>query len=142
MISNAVQLSDSSRKNPFHFHHGDEEAKRRRLTSYSGLDVFVYSPNPVDILRDICVKKDFPLPAFELIQQTGSYLEPEFTYQCTVSTIQRMGTAETKKIAKQKAAQEMITVCESFDNVSKFFWFYNLHSTPSAISITLKLSSS
>lgn len=110
---------DPSRKNPFHFHCDEEEAKRMKLTSYSDMEIFVDSPNPVDALRDLCVKKSFPLPAFELVQQTGTYLQPEYTYQCTVSTIKRMGTAETKKIAKQIAAQEVIKICESFNKVSK-----------------------
>lgn len=108
-------------KTPFHFHRDDEEAKRMKLTAYTDLEIFQDSPSPVEILRDLCLKLNYPLPSFELVQQTSNLLEHEFTYLCTVSEVRRMGTAETKKIAKQMAAQEVMTVIESFSKVSTTF---------------------
>jgi len=117
MLPTTSNPQDLSRKNPCHFHCDEEEAKRMKLTSYSDMEIFVDSPNPVEILRDLCIKRNYPLPEFELVQQTGTYAAPEYTYLCTVSTIKRMATAETKKIAKQVAAQEVIKICESFNKI-------------------------
>ncbi|KAL5273498.1 r2d2 family protein [Megaselia abdita] len=109
----------SSRKSPYPFiidNDKVDERKRIKLCSYTDLGVFSDS-NPVEILRDLCIKKNCPLPTFELVQQTGNYLQPQYIFLCTVSSITRLGTAETKKLAKQEAAKEIITILQSLESV-------------------------
>lgn len=66
----------------------------------------------VGILLNICVQRDMPIAQFNVQQACGQPHAPEFTVECRVASIARVGTYSTKKGAKQIAAQAMLDVLQ------------------------------
>lgn len=59
-------------------------------------------------LKDICLEYKIPDPIFTLISDVGPPHSREFTYECTVASIKTVATGNTKKMAKQLAAKQML----------------------------------
>ncbi|XP_023028942.2 R2D2 protein [Leptinotarsa decemlineata] len=70
---------------------------------------FKRSPNCIGPLKDMCAENKIPDPIFTLRSDVGPPHCREFTYECKVASITTVATANTKKMAKQIAAQEMMT---------------------------------
>lgn len=66
----------------------------------------------VRTLLDICVQRDWPIAQFTVQQAFGAPHSPEFTVECRLASMVRVGTFSTKKGAKQIAAQEMLNVIQ------------------------------
>ncbi|KAG5890378.1 hypothetical protein JTB14_029744 [Gonioctena quinquepunctata] len=69
---------------------------------------FKASPNCIGPLKDLCVDQKIQDPVFTLVSDLGPPHCREFTYECTVASLKTIATANTKKMAKQLAAQEMM----------------------------------
>lgn len=63
-------------------------------------------------LLDICVSRDWPLATFDVQQACGAPHAPNFTVECRIASLVRIGSFSTKKGAKQIAAQEMLDVIQ------------------------------
>lgn len=70
----------------------------------------------VGLLLDLCVQREWPIAVFTVQQAFGAPHAPEFTVECRVASITRVGTFSTKKGAKQIAAQEMLNVIQQMSN--------------------------
>lgn len=66
--------------------------------------------NPVGKLHELCVKKHWPSPDYQDIDEKGQQHEREFIIKCKIDgiKIEVTGTGKTKKLAKRQAAQEML----------------------------------
>lgn len=100
-------------------HEAAAEIIKKLKISHKDLDIpqthheHIPTSDAVAELRDICVQRDHPLPAFELVQQVGPPEAPEFTMRCTVASIVRFAVSSTKKGARQLVAQKLIDIIQS-----------------------------
>ncbi|XP_018571941.1 RISC-loading complex subunit tarbp2-like [Anoplophora glabripennis] len=69
---------------------------------------FKASPNCVGPLKDLCMEYKIPDPIFMLLSDVGPPHSREFTFECSVASIKTVATGNTKKMAKQLAAKEML----------------------------------
>lgn len=73
----------------------------------------VLSSDKVTEVRDICVQRNFEMPQFECVRNSGPSHAPEFEYECRIGKIVRRGVHKTKKGAKQAACHEMIKTLQA-----------------------------
>ncbi|XP_065089347.1 uncharacterized protein r2d2 [Ochlerotatus camptorhynchus] len=73
----------------------------------------VLSSDKVTEVRDICVQRNFEMPQFECVRNSGPSHAPEFEYECRIGKIVRRGVHKTKKGAKQAACNEMIKTLQA-----------------------------
>ena len=59
-------------------------------------------------LLDYCTVKDFHKPDFDCILSCGPSHAPSFTFRCSLDSIKKEATAETKKMAKQLSAKAIL----------------------------------
>ncbi|KAF7278090.1 hypothetical protein GWI33_008854 [Rhynchophorus ferrugineus] len=64
--------------------------------------------NSIVELQNICLENKIPPPEFIEISSIGPAHAKEFTLQCRISSIVTESTANTKKLAKQLAARDML----------------------------------
>lgn len=66
------------------------------------------SKTPAMVLQELCVKKHFASPNYEVIDaETGSHIN-RFDYQVTVANVTGMGTGSSKQISKHEAALDAL----------------------------------
>lgn len=63
--------------------------------------------NCIAKLRDICVEQKLPCPDFIFISDIGPPHSRQFTYECKLGSFITRATANSKKQAKQVAAEQM-----------------------------------
>lgn len=73
----------------------------------------VLSSDKVTEVRDICVQRNFEVPEFVCVRNSGPSHAPEFEYECRIGKIVRRGVHKTKKGAKQAACNEMIKTLQA-----------------------------
>jgi len=64
--------------------------------------------NPVGRLQELCQKKKWPAPAYELTSEDGMPHERIFVIQITLGKFSADGSGRSKKIAKREAAEKLL----------------------------------
>lgn len=73
----------------------------------------VISSDKVTEVRDLCVQRNFEMPQFVCVRNSGPSHAPEFEFECRIGEIVRRGVHKTKKGAKQAACHEMIKTLQA-----------------------------
>ncbi|CAG9863459.1 unnamed protein product [Phyllotreta striolata] len=66
------------------------------------------TPNCIGSLRTLCEENKFENPEFTELSVVGPPHDREFCYRCQVGSFQTVATGNSKKMAKQLAAKEML----------------------------------
>ncbi|XP_030761236.1 RISC-loading complex subunit tarbp2-like [Sitophilus oryzae] len=74
----------------------------------SGGSPFKTALNCIVELQNICIEKKIPAPEFNEVSSVGPPHAKEFTFECKIASIMTEAKANTKKLAKQLAAKEML----------------------------------
>ncbi|XP_057662886.1 RISC-loading complex subunit tarbp2-like [Diorhabda carinulata] len=88
-----------------------EEFKASAMQKQAGYRIG--SPNKLSIncigpLKDLCMENKIEDPVFTEISDVGPPHCREFTYECCIGSVKTIATANTKKMAKQLTAKEML----------------------------------
>lgn len=73
----------------------------------------VLSSDKVNEVRDLCVQRNFQMPEFVCVRNSGPSHAPEFEFECRIGEIVRRGVHNTKKGAKQAACNEMVKTLQA-----------------------------
>ena len=68
--------------------------------------------NTVGALQELCVKKGYPMPTYDLGAVGGQPHQRNFSIVCVVGKLREAGAGGSKKDAKREAAQKMIDKVE------------------------------
>lgn len=59
-------------------------------------------------LKDICIENKIEDPIFTELSDVGPPHAREFTYECKIGSLRTVATGNTKKMAKQLTAKDML----------------------------------
>ncbi|XP_078046541.1 protein Loquacious-like [Augochlora pura] len=73
--------------------------------------------NYVGSLMEFCVAHQLPVPSFDSVSTSGLPHNFIFTMNCTVGSLCKQGSGNTKKVAKQNAAKEVLQTLKASDAI-------------------------
>ncbi|KAG5670870.1 hypothetical protein PVAND_001103 [Polypedilum vanderplanki] len=77
------------------------------------------NPDYVTQLLDFCVRKDYHKPQFNETERFGESHCPIFSFECILDSIRVIASANSKKLAKQKAAKACLEIFQQIYPIKK-----------------------
>lgn len=106
-------LAERKIANEFYYDNESAKESRRQFKTAAGFNETTSMTNNINIgnfvgcLQEFCAINKFDLPKYEIVQEFSVNNVMQFTFSCTLLNIDTIGTAGSKKAAKQRAAEEM-----------------------------------